>query len=106
MNTQDKFITLPNDLTAVNLCPSLDGKLAVVHLNVITRLAKLLPKVNFEDSKFHFCEALSRTSTLEDFVGMMSDEIAFHKTVNLINTFEFPVDEEDSRYTEYKVPNY
>lgn len=85
---QEQMIKLPNGQEVLNLTPTLDGQLALVHLAVVKRLVELLPKVNFESYKYDFCEGLYTINNLETFVGIMADEVAFHQTVNLINTVD------------------
>ncbi len=85
---ENQMIVLPNGQEVLNLTPTLEGQLAIVHLAVIQRLAKLLPTTNFENYKFDFLEGLSRVQDLPTFVGVMADEVAFHNTVNLIITVD------------------
>lgn len=73
----------------INLSPDLnDRKKAIVDLAVIKRLAKLLPKADARDIISNMRERLRDIYTLEDYVEILKDEVAFHESVNLINEVE------------------
>jgi len=70
-----------------NLVPSLEGELAIVNLSVIQRLANLLPKADYPTIRADMLYALEfRTHKLEDMITLFEEELAFHKTVNVITT--------------------
>ena len=74
------------EIWAKSLVPSLEGELAIVHLSVIQRLASLLPKANASQIIENFSYRLRDVSTMEEFVALLEDELAFQKTVNVITT--------------------
>ena len=83
-----KVMNNGKEVEAVNLTPTFEGQLAIVHLDVIKRLASMLPSVSFHDIRASILRRIERTPNLEDLIDLMESEMAFHTSVNLINTFE------------------
>lgn len=71
-------ITLPNGKEALNLVPEHQGKLAIVDLGTIQRLAKSLVKSPFRELKEELITAIDNTQSLEDMCNVMAEELAFH----------------------------
>lgn len=86
----EKFekVQIGND-EAVILVPKLEGKLAIVDLETIKRLASNLPKVPFETLKQEIIEKLIGSENLEDVVFHMENELKFHKSINMIQNFQY-----------------
>jgi hypothetical protein len=90
-------VELPDGKTAINMSPESTQQLAIVNLSVIKRLTALLPLASPQDIIGSFQDKLedlqktypSRTM-LEDFINLMEDEVAFHRSVNLIATYDQP----------------
>ncbi len=53
-------------------------------------MAALLPKVNLHQIKQVISDKIFIADSLEEVLEVMQDEIDFHKTVNLIQTVEYP----------------
>jgi hypothetical protein len=93
-NTDSKMITLANGEKAVNLSPDLnsDRTKAIVDLDVIKRLAALLPKANVGIIMRTFASEIETASyanpTMEMFTNMLQEELAFHTSVNLIKEYD------------------
>lgn len=86
MNTSK--ITLPNGQEAIDLSPSFTGQLAIVDLNVIKRLAKLLPKAKWHEIVEDLVNRVRESGSIEGYVDILSEELAFHQTINVITTIE------------------
>ena len=57
---------------------------AIVPLNTIKRLAQLLPISDLDNIKRELIEELRITNNLNDYIELLSDEINFHHTINLL----------------------
>ena len=89
---------------ALNLVPDLEGQLAIVHLDVIQRLAAMLPKSNFRDIKRRFIEALDMSMNLDEFISCLEAELKFQVSVNriaLIDTKELELPEQSVERTDH-----
>ena len=75
-------------------------QLAIVDLAVLQRISSYLPSVSLDEIKQGIMERIEVSGKLEDVVSVMKEEIAFHETVNLINTFSFAEQEKEISYTE------
>lgn len=75
---------------AVVLVPKFGGKLAIVDLNTIKRLASLLPSADLTEIKQYFKSRLNATTTLEQYLQVLEEELAFHKSINMITEYEEP----------------
>lgn len=71
----------------ISFVPEITEQMALVDLNVLKRITSYLPKVDFFDIKHKVIDQLRATEKLEDFVDIMADEVAFHRSVNLITTY-------------------
>jgi hypothetical protein len=91
-NNLPGFLSVQNsDEPAVNLVPTLNhGRLAVVDLATIQRLAMLLPKANLEQIKVALVIPINRADNMEAFVSILEEELAFHKSVNMIVEYKEP----------------
>lgn len=84
-------IKLPNGKQAISFVAEDDSQLAIVHLSLIQRLAKLLPSAKVPDIIAFFAESLAlsaKTMTLEMYVDVLKEEVAFHESVNLIKEYK------------------
>lgn len=75
-------------IQAVVIEQEINRTLAVVDLITLQRLARLLPIANLRTIKADLCDVLlsDKINTIELFVRELSNEIAFHTTVNVIST--------------------
>lgn len=72
-----------------------DGqKLSVITNSLLERLVKLLPKADIHEIIGEFTKKLDDRNTaeypkvtIEEFTEMLTEELDFHKSVNLINEF-------------------
>lgn len=74
-----------NGQDVINLLPENARQGALVDMKTLKRLSDLLPLVSVYEGKNHIIAQISSCSTLEEVCNVMSDELAFHTTVNLIN---------------------
>ena len=88
--TQSRYdtIVLQDGREVIDLTPSLEGNLAIVHLSVIKRLARVLPQANLQDLKARTYDLIETSQSIEAFFAVLEDEVAFHHTVNLIERFK------------------
>lgn len=77
-------INLPDGRVATLIVPELVEQLAVVDLNVIKRLAQMLPSANYRQIRNDFKLRLDSCDNLESYVTALRDELSFHETVNMI----------------------
>lgn len=75
---------------AVVLVPKFGGKLAIVDLNTIKRLAAMLPKANLDEIRSDLIHKLRLCSTLDEHLQVIEEELAFHRSVNMITEYEEP----------------
>ncbi len=73
---------------AVDLTPQFTGLKAVVDLGTIQRLAKLLPTANFTEIKNELITQISGARNLEQMLQVISEELAFHTSVNIITEYK------------------
>lgn len=76
------------------LTPEETRPLAVVDLEVLKRLAMLLPGADFDTIKQETMDKLFATKGLEEMVEVMENEVAFHNSVNLIQMVKIERKEE------------
>ncbi len=86
----NKYIDIGHGRTAISFVPEDSKDLAIVHLSVIKRLADLLPKANLREIKIIFKEKVEDTQNMIQFVNVLSEELAFHESVNLIKEYNPP----------------
>lgn len=84
MNT----IKLPNGSTAIDFTPKDSKDKAIVHLSTIKKLTKLLPLTRWSDIREDIIMRLYEANDLKAGVEVMSDEVAFHESVNLISAYQ------------------
>lgn len=92
-------INLPDGRVAKLIVPELVQELAIVDLNVIKRLAALLPQASLRTIRNEFKEKLDRCNTMAEYVEMLRNELSFHETVNIIATIS-PEQVEEQRVAE------
>lgn len=80
-------IKLPNGRLATSFVADDNSPLAIVHLSVLKRLATLLPTVTLANIIGRFHDKMYETNSLQEFVDLMKEEVAFHESVNLITTY-------------------
>jgi len=81
---QSKFVDVVGQQVLV-LTPDYERPLAIVDLAVIKRLASYLPKANLYDIRMAFISELQNVDSISEYVKVIEEELAFHKSVNLIN---------------------
>lgn len=74
---------------AVSYMPEMKGIAAVVDLKTLIRITSGLQKYKFDDMKTLFCERLMEATTMEEYVDLLQDELAFQMTCNKITTTSF-----------------
>ena len=73
-------------MEVINLSPQSERELALVDLTVVQRLARLLPSADIYDIKRSFKAQLSDITDMKGFVELLTEELAFQTSVNLITT--------------------
>lgn len=81
---QSKFVDVDGQQVLV-LTPDYQRPSAIVDLEVIQRLASYLPKANLDDIRSIFITTLHLANNISEYVDVVAEELAFHKSVNLIN---------------------
>tara|TARA_R100001463_G_scaffold136264_2_gene201201 strand:- start:58 stop:375 length:318 start_codon:yes stop_codon:yes gene_type:complete len=77
-----------NGAQVMDLTPNHERPLALVDLDVLKKLSALLPSASIRQIKQDFRESLRDVTTMKEYVAMLSKELAFHSTVNLINEID------------------
>lgn len=96
MTTEQKFVDV-NGVQVMDLTPDLNRKLALVDLDVLIRLTSDLGKTNAYSVKRNLINELREVDTdngkesLQTLVHIASEFVAFHKTVNLIQEINHPL---------------
>src|SRR5688572_26517294 len=78
-----------NGKEAVVLVPELVNQLAVVDLTVLQRLAALLPSASLRDIRNQLIDNIraNGVDTIEQYVAILKNEVAFHESVNMIRLY-------------------
>lgn len=84
MNQEVKFVEVKGE-QVMDLTPDYERPLALVDLDVLKRLTKLLPTANIYDVTQGMISKLRDAQSIKEYVAILSEELAFHTTVNLIN---------------------
>ena len=84
MNQEVKFVDV-DGAQVMDLTPDYERPLALVDLDVLKRLTKLLPTASIYGITRSMISSLRGVHSIEEYVAMLSEELAFHTTVNLIN---------------------
>ena len=84
MNQEVKFVEVKGE-QVMDLTPDYERPLALVDLDVLKRLTKLLPTANIYDVTQGMISKLRDAQSIKEYVAILSKELAFHTTVNLIN---------------------
>jgi hypothetical protein len=84
MNQEVKFVEVKGE-QVMDLTPDYERPLALVDLDVLKRLTKLLPTANIYDVTQGMISNLRDVQSIKEYVATLSEELAFHTTVNLIN---------------------
>ena len=79
-------------MEVINLSPQSERELALVDLTVVQRLARLLPSADIYDIKTSFKAQLSDVTDMKGFVELLTEELAFQTSVNLITTVNMTED--------------
>ena len=87
MNENVKFVDVDGQQVAL-MTPDYDRPLAIVDMNVLKKLANLLPKANAKDIIDELKYTLDGVYKLETAVQVAEEFVAFHKTVNLISEYK------------------
>jgi hypothetical protein len=87
-NSNPQFVKLSTGEEAVVLTPAFEGPKAIVDLNTIQRLARLLPEAHFRTIRRDLVSRLEGSDNLTDMLYIMEEELAFHKSVNIITTYK------------------
>ena len=84
---KNELITIGNGKTAINFVLEQSNKLAVVDLNVLKRLADLLPKADLFTIKIGLKKELNDVTSIQGYITLLENEVNFHKSVNLITAY-------------------
>lgn len=82
------IIKLPNGTEAILFAPEKNRQLAIVDLDVLQKLTKILPIASLSTLKQEAINNIDTAKTLDEMICNMKEDIAFHETINLINTYE------------------
>jgi uncharacterized protein (DUF1015 family) len=85
-NPAVEIIKLANGQDAVNLMQVNDRVAAIVDYQTLQRLTELLQRVDLSEVKEGLIHRVRHATNLPDLLKMLEDEVAFHKTVNIIHT--------------------
>jgi hypothetical protein len=83
---ENKIIEV-NGAQVIDLTPNHDRPLALVDFAIVKKLSHFLPQADFQDIKRDTIFMIEHSETLEDYIKVLEEEVAFHKTVNLLQTF-------------------
>jgi hypothetical protein len=83
MNNETKFIDV-NGAQVADLTPNHERALALVDLKVLGRLTSLLQTTDLYSVKRKIKGLINDAKTLEEYVAVIDEELAFQTTVNLI----------------------
>lgn len=89
--TPQEVVNLENGTQAINMTPSLEGSLALVHLSVIKRLIANLPVGTLEDTKTKITDRIFSAISLDEVLTVLEEELAFQRTVNVVSMTETTV---------------
>lgn len=97
MNKKEKFVDV-NGFQVMDLTPDMHRALALVDLEVLLKLTSYLRKANFSTIKHDLIEELkcihsnrNGLTKLQQLVHITAEFTAFHKTVNLIQEIDHPM---------------
>lgn len=79
-----KIITIAGGDVAVSYLPEIKGTAAVVDLATLVRITKGLRAWKFTEIRDSFCMQLAESQSMDQFIGMLGQELAFHITCNKI----------------------
>jgi len=91
---KQKFEKLSDGTEAALLAPQLDAPLAIVDIRVIKKLADLLQGADLSNIIGKFSDELMAMvdrefpATIDEYVEALSEELSFHKSVNLITEYK------------------
>lgn len=71
------------------LCADLNQaqELAIVSKRVLKALTALLPKAPFYEVRSEFMEKVRNTDNIEEFTNLLTDELDFHLSVNVVKEY-------------------
>ena len=90
MNRDVKFIDV-NGAQVADLTPNHERALAIVDLAVLKKLTNLLKSADLYKIKLDLKNAIDDCDTMETYVAILDEEVAFHTTVNMIKEVTVPV---------------
>lgn len=83
-----------NGKQVIDFTPGDARAMALVDLEVLKRLTDLLGKKSFTDIRHSLREKIMGTNDLSNLVSVCEDFVAFHKSVNLIQEFNWELTSE------------
>ena len=83
-----------NGKQVIDFTPGDARAMALVDLEVLKRLTNMLDKVSFTDTRHSLREKIMGTNDLSNLVSVCEDFVAFHKSVNLIQEFNWELTSE------------
>ena len=73
---------------AIVISPKLTGKMALVDFKTLQKITSMLSYSSFAQIKEEFIIAVKQSENLEQYNSILKEEVCFHESVNLINTYE------------------
>jgi len=89
-----KFVDV-NGAQVLDLTPNHDRALALVDFEIVKRLSSYLPIGDLYDVKRDMINSIHQAETLEDYLKLLEEEVAFHRTINLLQSFYLQDAEEE-----------
>jgi len=103
MNTE-KVVLNGREVDAVDFTSAQPREKAIVDLSTLLRVTSMLKAVPLRQIREDLVSAIRETATLENMVQVIEDEAAFHRSVNLINTYSTASTEPNTVPVETVVP--
>lgn len=88
MSKEHSTIELPNGTKALNLLPDFNGQAVIVPLSMVKRLASMLPTARLDVVVESLVSKVREEQNLVGYVEVLEEEVAFHRTVNLLKTID------------------
>lgn len=96
-NTKQQLqkIQINSAVDAILVSPKMHGTMALVDLMTLKRITSYMRSDSFESIIDYFISGLKNAQSIEQYIGMMKEEILFHESVNLISEIEIENNQEE-----------
>lgn len=81
-------ITLSDGTECVSFVPNIERQLAIVDLQVLQKITQMLSRIDLSAVKQQMIDHIEQGESLQNVIDNMEEDIAFHKTVNLITLYK------------------